>query len=92
MTTNRDIKTREVAYGSKQHIYDGYDKSDGLSTTVLTDIIFLTGVANAREKRSLAILDIAYTFLHAKNGEKILMLLCGKLSKYDGSDRYDHVP
>ena len=41
---NRDIKARKVADGSKQRTYDGYDKSDVLSLTVLTDSIFFTGV------------------------------------------------
>ena len=70
-----------MAYGSKQQTYDGYDKSDGLSPTVLTDSIFITGVVDAHEKRAIAILDIANAFLHADNGKKIIMLLCGKLAE-----------
>ena len=83
ITENRNgyIKASKIAYGSKQRKYDGYDKSDGSSPTVLTDIIFLTGVVDAREKREVAILDIAKAFLHAENDEKILMILRGKLVK-----------
>ena len=78
---NRYIKARKVADGSKQQTYDGYDKSDGSSPTVSTDSIFLTGVLDAHEKRKIAILDIANTFLHAEKDEKILMLLRGKLAE-----------
>ena len=66
---------------SNIHTYDGYNKSDGLLPTVLTEIIFLTGVVDAHEMRAIAILDIANAFLHAKNDEKILMLLRGKLAE-----------
>ena len=78
---NGDIKARKVVDGSKQRMYDRYNKSDGLLPTVSTDSIFLTGVVDAREKRTKAILDIANVFLHTENNEKILILLCGKLSK-----------
>ena len=78
---NGDIKARKLKDGSKQRTYDGYDKSDGLSPTVSTDSIFLIGMVYAREKRTIEILDIANAFLHAENNEKILMLLCGKLSE-----------
>ena len=82
ITENRNgyIKARKVADGSKQRTYDGYNKSDGLSPAVSNDSIFLTGVVDACEKRAIAILDIANTFLHAENDKKILMILCGKLS------------
>ena len=78
---NGDIKARKVADGSNQWMYDGYNKSDGSSPTVLTDSNFLTGVVDAHEKREIAILDIANAFLHAENDEKILMLLRGKLAE-----------
>ena len=66
---------------SKQRTYDGYDKSDGSSPTVLTDSIFLTGVVDVHEKRAIAILDIANAFLHADNDEKIFMFLRDKLAE-----------
>jgi hypothetical protein len=78
---NGDIKVRKVADGSKQRSYNGYNKSDGSSPTVATDNIFVTGLVDAREGRSVAILDIANAFLHADNDEKILMLLRGKLAE-----------
>ena len=78
---NGDIKARKVADGSKQRTYTGYEKSYGSSPTVATDIIFLTGVVDARERRDIAILDIANAFLHATNDEKVLMLLRGKLAE-----------
>ena len=76
---NGDIKDRKVADGSKQRTYDGYDKSGGSLPTVATDIIFLTGVKDAKEQRAIAILDITNAFLHTENDEKILMLLRGRL-------------
>ena len=44
---NGDIKARKAEDGSKQRTYNGYDKSDGLSPTVLTDSIFLKGVIDS---------------------------------------------
>ena len=41
----------------------------------------MTGVVDARERRDIAILDIANAFLHATNDKKVLMLLRGKLAK-----------
>ena len=78
---NGDIKARKVADVSKQRSYDGYDKSDGSSSAVATDSIFLTGVVDAREGREVAILDIANTFLRAENDERILLFLRGKLTE-----------
>ena len=60
---NGDIKARKVAGVIKQRTYDGYDKSDGSSQTVSTDSISLTGMVDAREKRAIAILDIANALL-----------------------------
>ena len=62
---NGDIKARKVADGSKHRTYDGYDKADGSSPTVATDIIFLTGVIDSYEPLALSILDIANAFLYA---------------------------
>ena len=45
------------------------------------DSIFLTGVVDAPKKRAVTILDITNTFLHAKNDEQIIMLLCGRLAE-----------
>ena len=45
---NRDIKARNVADGSKHRTYDGYDKADGSSPTFTTEIIFFTGLVDAR--------------------------------------------
>ena len=36
---------------------------------------------DARERRDIAILDIANAFLHATNDKKVLMLLWGKLAE-----------
>ena len=41
---NSDSKARKVADGSKQHTYDGYNKSDGSSPTVATDSISFSQV------------------------------------------------
>ena len=78
---NGDIQAREVADGSKQRMYDGYNKSDGSSPTVVTGSIFMTGVIGARKRRHVAVLDIAYTFLQADNENIVNMLLRGKLAE-----------
>ena len=79
--TDGTVKTRKVADGSKQRTYDGYEKSDGSSPTVITESIFLIGVVDARERRAQAVLDIANDFLHANNDERVLMLLRGRHAK-----------
>ena len=71
----------KVVDTSKELTYDGYNKSDGFLPTVSTDSILLTGVVYTHEKRTITILDIANAFLQAKNNEKILMLLHGKLAE-----------
>ena len=70
-----------MADKSKQRTYDGYEKSDGSSPTVTTDSIFLIGLIDAHEGRSVSILDTANTFLQAHNDERVLMLLQGKLEE-----------
>ena len=64
---NGDIKARKVADGSQQSTYNGYDKADGSSPTVTTEIIFFTGVVDARGGQALALLDVSNAFLHAHN-------------------------
>ena len=51
VTEKRDgaIKARQVADGSKQRTYDGYNKKDRASPTVLTERVFLTGVIDAQD-------------------------------------------
>ena len=57
-----DIKARKITDGSKLRSCDRYDKLEGLSPTVATDSIFMTGVVDAMKGRVVAILDIANTF------------------------------
>ena len=67
---NRYIKARKVADGSKQRTYGGYNKANGSSPTVTTEIIFFTRVVDAREGRAVVVLDIVNAFLHAHNDER----------------------
>ena len=78
---NRDIKARKVGDGSKQRMYDGYNKADGSSPIFTTESIFFTGVVDAREGRAVSVLDVVSVFLHAHNDERFLMLLSGKLAE-----------
>ena len=48
---NRDTKEKNVAVGSKQRTYDGYDKRNGYSPTLNTGSAFLTGVIDAHYHR-----------------------------------------
>ena len=41
----------------------------------------MTGVIDAKDKRKVAVLDIANTFLQANNNETINMLLRGKIAE-----------
>jgi len=75
------IKGRCVAVGSKQRTYDGYEKSDGSSQTVITDSIFLTGVIEASKNRVMSTIDVGNAFIQADNNEQILMLLRGKVAE-----------
>ena len=76
-----DIKARKVADGNKQRKYDGYDKSDGLLPTVVTESIFMTVVIDAKERRHVAVLNITNAFLQADNDETSNMVLRGKLAE-----------
>ena len=78
---NGDIKARKMADGIKQHMYDGYEKSDGLLPTVVTESIFMTGVVDKKERRHVALLDIANVFLQSDNDKTVNMLLRGKLAE-----------
>ena len=78
---NGDIKARNVADGSKQRTYEGYDKKDGASPTVLTESVFLIGVIDACERRAQAVIDVANAFLQSHNDKTVLMLLRGKLAE-----------
>ena len=51
---NGDTNARKVAVGSNQITYYRYDKINGLSPTVNTDSVFLTGVIDAHEHRDVA--------------------------------------
>ena len=70
-----------MADGSKQRSYDGYEKSDGSSSVVMTDSVYLMGTIAAFEGRAQGIMYIANTFFHANNDEDVLMLLRGKLTE-----------
>ena len=78
---NGDIKARKVANGSKQRIYDGCDKSDGVSPTVVTESIFMIRAIDAKERRHVAVPDIANAFLQTDNDKTANMLLRGKLAE-----------
>ena len=54
---NGDIKARNVAGGSKQRTYEGYETKDGASPKVLTESVFPTGVINAHERRVMATIN-----------------------------------
>ena len=87
--TNGTVKARKFADGSKQRMYDGYEKSDGSSPTVITESIFLIEVVDARERRARAVLDIANDFLNTDNDERVLMLLRGRLTNdYHREDKW----
>ena len=79
--TNGTVMARKVADSSKQHMYDGYEKSYVSSPTVITESIFLIGVVDTRERRAQAVLDIANAFLHTDNDERVLMLIHGKFAE-----------
>ena len=59
------IKAILVGDGSKQKLYDRYDKSKGSLPTCVTNNEFLNGVIDARERQVIAMLDIKNAFLHA---------------------------
>ena len=77
---NKDTNARKVDVGTKQRTYNGYDKSNGLSPTVNTDSVFLTGVIYDHERRAIEMLGTENDFLHAENDECVLILLHSKLA------------
>ena len=79
--SNGDVKASKVVIGSKQRTDYRYDKINVSSVTVTTDSVFLKGVVDSHERRSVAILNIQNAFLHAESYEYVLMLLRGNLSE-----------
>ena len=57
------IKGCSVIVDSKQRTYDGYEKSDESSLTVITDGIFLIGVIEANEHWAMSTIDIGNAFI-----------------------------
>ena len=70
-----------MADGIKHRSYDGYEKSDGSSPTVMADSMYLMGTIAAFEERAQGIMDAANAFLHADNDEDVLMILRVKLAE-----------
>ena len=64
---NRDIKARKVAVGIKLRTYNGYDKSNILFHTLNTDMVFLTGVIDVHDHRSVAMLCVVNVFMYVEN-------------------------
>ena len=48
---------------------------------VVTESIFMTGVGDAKERRNVAVLDIANAFLQADNNKTANILLSGGLAE-----------
>ena len=78
---NGDINTSNVAASIKHRTYNGYNKSNGLYTTLNTGSVILTGVMDLNDQRAVEMLDIDNAFLHVENDGYVLMLLCAKLSE-----------
>ena len=70
-----------MAVGSKQRTYDGYEKYNGSSPTVITDSIFPTGVIEANENRAISTIDVGTAFIQADNDERIIILIHGKVAE-----------
>ena len=49
--------------------------------TMTTGAIFVTSVIDAKENRQVAVVDLPRAFLHAKNGQDVIMFMRGKLAK-----------
>ena len=77
----RKIKSRMVANGSKQRSYEGYEKSDGSSSTARTDSVIMAGVVDAYERQNIAIIDAENAFLQSENDQRIIMAICGKTTE-----------
>ena len=71
---NGTIKANKVAVDSKQYTYNVYDKSKDLSLTANNDSVFLTGLVDTHEGRTIRILEITTDFLHADNDQHTLIL------------------
>ncbi|KAL7509413.1 hypothetical protein ACHAXN_008345, partial [Cyclotella atomus] len=76
---NRDIKGRACADGRPER--EEIEKADATSPTIATELIFLTGLINALEKREVACFDIPGAFLHAETDEDVIMMLKGRLAE-----------
>ena len=61
--------------GSKQWIFEGYDKANGTSPTVSTYGLLITCMIDGHKECDVALIDIPGTFLQTENDEFILVLL-----------------
>ena len=79
MTEKRDglIKARECADGMKQRAY--ILKEESTSPTASNESIFIMCAIEAKERRSVAVVDLPGAFLPAENDEDVVMYMRGRL-------------
>ncbi len=73
------VKGRVCADGRKQQ--EDFSREEAASPTVTNELVFLTGVIDAKEQRDVATVDIAGAYLHAVNDHDVHMVLEGKLAE-----------
>ena len=64
MTVTKQIKGRYVVVGgSKQQAYEGYEKPNESSPTLITNYLFFTGVIDVKKNQTISKIDAINTFL-----------------------------
>jgi hypothetical protein len=77
--SNREVKGRTCVNGAPQRAYIW--KEDAHLPTVMTDLVFIQGVINAKERRVVGKCDLPGAFLKVVTDEKVIMVLRGELCK-----------
>ena len=81
LTEKRDgsIKVSACTDGRKQWEYT--EKVATASPTALLESIFITVAIDAKEEWDVGIMDLPGAFLHAKNDERVVMFMKGKMAE-----------
>ena len=69
---HRMIKSRMTWWltgANRDPAYEGYEKSNGSSSTVRTDSVSMTGVIDAHERRNVAIIVVENAFFQSENDQ-----------------------
>jgi hypothetical protein len=74
-----NIKARSCANGNKQR--EHIAKEEAAAPTVALESVFITSTIDAKESRKVVTIDIPGAFLHADNGDYLIIKMVGTLTE-----------